>query len=505
MTSQIPFRKTGLTVFAIRIASIFTGMGFLIIVTRSVSPSDFGLWEFILELVAFSSVPVNMMAFWVTRRVARGQAVAKTAMVLSLLLSVIGVAAFLLSSAFLHAGIGSVLSTFIIASVMVPLSYWYIASNAIAYGYRPAATGYALIFSESCKLVAAYFLLMVYGMGITGVIVAMEIAYFVQAGTSTYLVRDIVHGRLDFSEGKRWFLDSWIPAINSLSSVVVIADTFVAPLIFSGTTVVGYYQAAFAVANLVTYSSYLSVALYPMLLGGGRGELSGTALDFTTMFGFPMAVGVVFLSRPLLFLLKPTYASGQTALSILAVSALVLALSAVMDSSLLGSEKADEAKAARHADFVRSDLLFVPVVNLLYAVGYIAVVYVILSLSVSRPIPDVVSMWATGQLAATSVMLLVKSWRARKKGVLKVPRALPVYVVGAAAVGLVAYAMSALLDYSVRSLVFAASLFGIVGVCAALYFALVYALNPGFRAMVLRYRRRRGAGGEGASGAPLSQ
>jgi len=55
MTSRIHLRSTGLLVFGSRLVSVVTGLGFLVMVARWLEPSKFGLWEFILDLVTFSS------------------------------------------------------------------------------------------------------------------------------------------------------------------------------------------------------------------------------------------------------------------------------------------------------------------------------------------------------------------------------------------------------------------------------------------------------------------
>ena len=79
MASRIRLRSTGLLVFGSRLVSVVTGLGFLVLVARSLDPAKFGLWEFILDLVTFSAYPVSVLAFRVTRDVARRRMIGKTA------------------------------------------------------------------------------------------------------------------------------------------------------------------------------------------------------------------------------------------------------------------------------------------------------------------------------------------------------------------------------------------------------------------------------------------
>ncbi|QQG48931.1 MAG: hypothetical protein HY247_01035 [archaeon] len=484
MVSRVSLRRTGFIVFGSRLASIFTGLLFLIMVTRSLTPQSFGLWEFIYDLVAFSSYPASVIGFWALRKVARGALVAKTAIVVSAGLSAGGAALFLAASLVLHGSVGSDLSHFLIAAIMVPLSYWNAASISVAYGHRPTITGYSLIISEVAKVLAAYFLLVVYSFGTDGVIIAVEVAYLAQSAVATYMCRSIIRGGVDLAETRRWFVGSWVPLVNSFASLLLISDTFVAPLVFASTTVVGYYQAAYSVAIIVSYSSYLSIALYPLLLSGKKGNVTGLALDFTLLFGLPMVAGAFVLSRPLLFLLKPAYIAAEAGLSILSLSALFLSLSFVFDSTLLGLESADATEGA--APKLRGTALaFVPTVNLAYAAVYIASTYVVLLLTASLPVGEIVEAWALVQLVATIVMVAIKARRAGRGGVVAFPRSLPRYLAASVAMGAVAYGLGlVVLDYGPDPAAFGARLILIVFVSAAVYFGVVYAADVNFRKMV---------------------
>lgn len=485
MVSRISLRRTGFIVFGSRLASIFTGMLFLIMVTHSVTPKAFGLWEFIYDLVTFASYPASVIAFWALRKVARGGQVARTALVVSAILSVAGALAFILASFMLHGNIHSDLSHFLIATIMVPLSYWSTSSISIAYGHKPTITGYSLIFSEVCKVLAAYVLLIVCSAGVDGVIVAVEVSFLVQAASATYMCRSIIGGKVDFAESRKWFVGSWVPLANTLSLLVLSSDTFLAPLVFSGTTVVGYYQAAFSVASLVGYSSYLAIALYPLLLSGRRGGVTNLALDFSLLFGLPMVAGAVALARPILFLLRPAYVSAEAGLSILSVAAFFLSLSFVLDSTLLGLESADSKDGAAASHFRGTAFVFVPAVNLAYAVGYICSMYLVFILTASMPIAQIVELWATVQLAATLVMVIVKARKVRQIKALALPPSLGRYLIAAAVLGTISLALESLiLDYGVGTVAFGARLVAIVLLSGGSYFVVVYAIDRSFRTLV---------------------
>ncbi|TLY01831.1 MAG: hypothetical protein E6K90_00605 [Thaumarchaeota archaeon] len=162
MSSTVRPRMTGLIVFGSRIVSAATGFVFLVMVARWLAPAQLGLWEFIVDLIVFASYPAGFLTYWAARDVARGKVVGKTTLVLNLLASMLGVAIFLAFALASYSEVGSSVGPFILAVVLVPLSYWNQATSALVGGYNPAIGAYSLLASEPAKLIAAYPLLFVF-------------------------------------------------------------------------------------------------------------------------------------------------------------------------------------------------------------------------------------------------------------------------------------------------------------------------------------------------------
>jgi O-antigen/teichoic acid export membrane protein len=201
--TDISVRKTGLVVFTSRILSIFTGLGFLVMLTRSLGAAQFGLWEVITDVALFASYPAGIVVYWATREVARGKPVGKTTVTLNLILSTLGLALYVLFSVMTYPSIHSSLGPFLVGLVLIPAGYWNQAVNAIAVGHRPAVIGYSLLASEIFKLLAAFPLLFILGYGINGVILAVLVSYVSQASVSTYMLRDVMSGSVLLVEGRR--------------------------------------------------------------------------------------------------------------------------------------------------------------------------------------------------------------------------------------------------------------------------------------------------------------
>ena len=120
--------------------------------TRWLTPSQFGLWEYIIDVIAFAAYPTGIITYWATREVARGKPVARTALLTSQLTSVVGVGVYLLLAFLSYREVGSALGPFLLSIALVPLAYWTQSSASLVSGYDPAISGYSLFLSEPAKL-----------------------------------------------------------------------------------------------------------------------------------------------------------------------------------------------------------------------------------------------------------------------------------------------------------------------------------------------------------------
>ena len=62
---------------------IITGLIFILIITRTVSPQEFGTWNLISNLIFYVIIVEPIISFWATRETARGGKTGKTAILSS--------------------------------------------------------------------------------------------------------------------------------------------------------------------------------------------------------------------------------------------------------------------------------------------------------------------------------------------------------------------------------------------------------------------------------------
>ena len=485
MTHRIGIRSTGLVVFGGRAFSAFTGLLFIVMATRWLAPKQLGLWEVVIDLATFSAYPIGVVAYWATRDIARGHLAGRTAFVLGTAMSGFGLLLYFVLSIVTNSHLADSYLPFLLGSLLVPLGYWSQITTSIVVGYRPVATGYSLVVSEIVKIASAYEALYVYKLGIEGVILALIISYFVNSLVGTYMVRGATKEQLQLSVAKRWLRLSWLPAVSYLPPIFLAADTYIASLGF-GTAVAGIYQPAFTVASVVGYSSALAYSLYPLLLRGGSKRLPAITIDFSLLFGIPMAVGGVVLADPILHLFGPKYMPGTLGLSILSVMFLFQALSQTVDQTLLGTEKADAGEDRSFRSLMKSNLIWVPLINLCAALVYLSGMYVVLSFAFSNGLGTsvAVALWAMVQVFVTIFFLIIKARRASRSAKLFGGASVAYYLVSALVMGFVVYLLSGMtLNRGAGTLAYGLELTTLIALGAAVYFGLLYALDIRFRTM----------------------
>jgi len=492
VTPRISAGTTGLSAFAAKMISMVTGTAFILMVTRTLSQGQFGFWEIITTVMAYSLYPANLISFWATRDSARGRAIGATALVTNLLLSALGVVVFLVIALLSYGLISVLLYPFLIASVLVPIGYWYTVGIAVLYGVRPQRYGYVLLSGEGSKLVVAFVCLYLLKLGIVGVILALGLSNLVQAVLSTFYVRTSLSGGVNLGAARRWLGDSWLPGLNSGAYLIAITDSLLAAVATGSTVITGYYQAAFVVASVVANSFFLSYALYPMLLRGASERLIGTLLNVSLMLGIPMAVGASVLSYQVLYLFRPAYAASWLVLCILAFSTLTLSVCNFFDNSLMGMDTADLIEKRSLQTYLRSNLFFVSEVNLLYGVVYVSSVFVLIFYG-SRSgwgVQPLTEGWAALQLLFAFTVMMIRLRRLGLKAIRGVGRPLMTYSASALLMGGVLYLAAPLLvNYSAGAAVYGARLLLLVLTGGLLYLGVLYLIDQQSRVVLQKVYR----------------
>ena len=344
--NEVRLRYSGLILFTSKLLSVATGLAFVLLITRSVSKAEFGIWGNISDVSSYFTLLATVLPFWTTRFVARKHAgSAKTGLVANLFMSIISASIYL---ALLPIIVTTLQITsaytilYFIASIEILELYVINTLEAVLRAKQPQTIGYGLLICDACKVILGFTLIIHLKLGLQGALYSIISSNIIQIAFYAKLTAQ------NLKEPVRWaYLKEWLKA-SPINIYNIVGDRIVAfTLVFLfvyGELARSYYGAGLTIANVIAYSTFLAYALYPRLLSRIDPKDVSTSLKMVLMLAIPMTIGTVILSDSYLTILSPDYTEAKLVLSVLAVYIFSLGLSQVFTAVVVGTEKID-AKA----------------------------------------------------------------------------------------------------------------------------------------------------------------
>ena len=360
--SEIRVQYSGFIVFAARMLSVGTGLVFTLMLTRSTTEQQLGIWGNINDILAYFAFLSSAFPFWAMRFAARDkEGSVKTGLIGNLAISVIATLIYLptipIIMSLLHIS-ETYMIIYLIASMQIIENYLISMLEACLRAKRPQTIGYGLLVEEFSKILIAYILIIRLQQPLLGALLSLTIAFTIQIVYYFKLLYNELRQPIRWSYVKEWLKGSTI-------NIYYIVGDRIAALVFimliaynpsAGPQARGIYLVAWTIAGIITYSSYLSFALYPKLLAENNIQDIITSLKTVLMFAIPMAAGAIALSDSYLTMLNEIYRQAATVLIILAINALVQTISAFFSSVLYGFERIDEKAKIPLKRLVKSPL-----------------------------------------------------------------------------------------------------------------------------------------------------
>ena len=150
--SNIRVTYSGLISLASNLVSVITGLIFVIIVTRSLTPEEFGVWGLISGLLAYAVIISPIVCYWSTRETARGEESGKTAVSTNSMLSLLGVTIYLIISYFVARQSNFDESVILLAVILIPVIFLNDILIAIIRGWKTHILNYGLLSFEISKI-----------------------------------------------------------------------------------------------------------------------------------------------------------------------------------------------------------------------------------------------------------------------------------------------------------------------------------------------------------------
>jgi len=360
--SEIRVQYSGFIVFAARMLSVGTGLVFTLMLTRSTTEQQLGIWGNVNDILAYFAFLSSAFPFWAMRFAARDkEGSIKTGLMANLTISMIATVIYLptipIIMSLLHIS-ETYMIIYLIASMQIIENYLISMLEACLRAKRPQTIGYGLLVEEFSKILIAYILIIRLQQPLLGALLSLTIAFTIQIVYYFKLLYNELRQPIRWSYVKEWLKGSTI-------NIYYIVGDRIAALVFimliaynpsAGPQARGIYLVAWTIAGIITYSSYLSFALYPKLLAENNIQDIITSLKTVLMFAIPMAAGAIALSDSYLTMLNEIYRQAATVLIILAINALVQTISAFFSSVLYGFERIDEKAKIPLKRLVKSPL-----------------------------------------------------------------------------------------------------------------------------------------------------
>lgn len=376
--SSIRVAYSGLISLLIGIISAVTGVIFIIIVTRTLTPEEYGAWGLIGSLIMYVLVLDPIVTYWTTREIARGEDSGKTALVTHGLFSLVGVGIYFLISLFIANETVVSFDVLLLGAMLVPVIFINRVLTALNLGWKPQATSYGILAFELSKIPLALLLVYFLELGLEGAIIATMIAYISSIIILGINARSKLKANIKKLYVKKWIKLIWIPLYRKGQSVIFSFDVVIFVIISDSVIGVAFFTVSLAVSILVGHAGLIAQAIYPKLLSGGSKEYLNESLIRYLYFGFPFAAISIAFARPALFALNPEYEIAVMVVVIMTFRTFIYVLSNIFQGALHGAETIDAGENPKFADFVKSRLFTLPTIILIQYSLYVVILAIVL-------------------------------------------------------------------------------------------------------------------------------
>jgi len=376
-------------------SSIITGLMFTLIVTRQLTPNEFGTWGLINGIFIYALAVHPVISYWATREIARGDDSGRSVFVFSNIFSIIGLVVYIIFSIYISHESDANLDLILFAAILIPAMFINESLTALNLGHKPQNISFGFLAFEMTKVPLGFLLVYFLQMGLSGAIIATLGAYVSSILIMWIKSRSLLQGKVKIKFVKKWLKLFWIPTFRNIPSLLSMSDVIVFSLITGSVSGVAYYTAAKTVGFLVNHTRAFSEALYPKLLESEEKEYLGKNLEKFFYFSLPLvAISIVF-SKPALFALNPIYTIAETVVIILAIRSLLTTLGKILFNAMQGIEKVDLNPNSTFKDYLKSKLIFYTTFQLIRNIIYFGSLVIILYLiHAEKSEIELVNYWA---------------------------------------------------------------------------------------------------------------
>ena len=374
--SDIRVTYAGLISFLGGLIALVTGIIFTLIVTRTLSPEEYGSWGLIFSVVGYFVMIQPIITYWTTREIARNLDSGKTAVASTVGLSFGILPIFIIIAFFLADQTGINHDVFFLAIILIPTTFLNGVLMAINLGYKPHAIGFSTIFFGLSEIPLALIFVYYLEMGISGVILTVAIAHIVSIIILLVYARQKIRNKFKKEYLRKWLKFSWIPLYPSVYNILGESTIVIFTLISGSIIGIAYWAASLVLASIIAPAGLVSRAVYPKLLEDKGKTFFRDNITLLFYFGILFTSLVIIFARPGLFALNPFYEIAVPVVVIMAIEGFLVLLTSTFQTALIGIEKVDTFTGSTSKDYLKSNLFHVNTIRLIQTIGYVIILIV---------------------------------------------------------------------------------------------------------------------------------
>ena len=414
--SGIRVTYTGLIAFVSGIIAIVFGLIVTLIITRSLSPEEFGTWRLIINLLVYVVYIQPIITFWAIRESARNIATGKTAILANGFFSCIAIAIYLIIVYSISDQTDADVNIMLSAMIMIPMIFLYNLLHAVTFGWKPHAVNYGFLALEGSKIPLLLITIIWFEMGVFGIITAMTIAYVPSIVILFIYSKEKLKNELQIKFFKKWLKLFWVPLYPSFGSIVAALDVLIFSILTGSVVGLAYHGAAIIISKLCDNAILVANAVYPKLLEGKElGSLIQRNISLLSFFAIPLATGSIFFAKPAIYALNPIYVDAYPAIIFMTIRCFLFAYTVPFADFLKGIEKVDTDEKASFKDYIKSKLFLVPTVRVIqYSVYLISLIFILMIVVSGSTDVELIIYWSIVWLA-TEIPIFIYFYILTKK------------------------------------------------------------------------------------------
>lgn len=479
--SNIRVTYSGLIALSAGLVSVITGIIFTLIVTRRLSPEEFGIWSIIGSMISYFLIAEPVISFWATRQIARGEQVGKTSLLSSTIFSLGAIPLYIALSYYVSQVSHSHYNSMLLATILIPVSFVSQTMSGINLGHKPHATSYGLLIFESLKIPTGLVLVYFFNMGIDGAIITTIVAYLGKIIIQVYFGKPQLKGKFSLSALKHWIKLSWLPLYSNLSHIIWSLDVIVYSIIVKSVIGVAYFSVSSTIAAIIGNAGLISQSIYPKLLAKGSHDHISENFTQLMYFAIPLLGVSLIFSKPALFALNPSYQGVYMVVIIYSFRTFFYVITNTLYQILMGLESVDVEKNHNFKSLAKSRLFLIPtLLNIQYGLYLASLALMLFILNSSKPLEiTLVTWWSTIALILQIPFLIYASILVKKQVKFSFPYANTAKYVAATIVfvGVFLLTSGMIIDYQVSIYNFLPKVLLQLLICASVYLLVTFVID----------------------------